>query len=71
MGFDAHHAQRLSGHRFGLAQLRERVRAAAGVLDIDAIVGEGSRVTVKLPLSSVLSPSPDKPSQSPPGDSRR
>jgi len=63
VGFDAHHAQRLSGHRFGLAQLRERVRAAGGVLDIDAIVGEGCRVTVKLPLSSVLSPSPDKPSQ--------
>ena len=63
VGFDAHHGQRLSGHRFGLAQLRERVRAAGGVLDIDAIVGEGCRVTVKLPLSSVLSPSPDKPSQ--------
>jgi signal transduction histidine kinase len=63
VGFYAHRALRLSGHRFGLAQLRERVRAAGGVIDIDAIPGEGCRVTVKLPLSSVLSPSPDKPSQ--------
>ncbi|MGO9989022.1 MAG: ATP-binding protein [Steroidobacteraceae bacterium] len=63
VGFDVHRALRLSGHRFGLAQLRERVRAAGGVIDIDAIPGEGCRVTVKLPWSSVLSPSPDKPSQ--------
>jgi len=53
VGFDARHAQRLSGHRFGLAQLRERVRAAGGVLAIDAIVGEGCSVTVQLPARAI------------------
>jgi len=49
VGFDVRHAVPLSGHRFGLAQLRERVRTAGGALDIDAVVGEGCRVTVRLP----------------------
>jgi len=49
IGFDGHLADPLSGNRFGLAQLRERVRAAGGTLDVDAVVGEGCRVTVRLP----------------------
>ncbi len=52
VGFDARRAAALSAHRFGLAQLRERVRTAGGALDIDAVVGEGCRVTVRLPSES-------------------
>ena len=47
IGFDARRAEPLSG--FGLAQLRERVRAAGGTLDFDTVIGEGCRVTVRLP----------------------
>jgi signal transduction histidine kinase len=49
VGFDTQRAAPPSGKRFGLAQLRERVRAAGGTLDIDAVIGEGCRVTVRLP----------------------
>jgi signal transduction histidine kinase len=49
IGFDAHLAVPLSGNRFGLAQLRERLRAVGGTLDLDTVVGEGCRVTVRLP----------------------
>jgi signal transduction histidine kinase len=49
IGFDAQGGQPPSGNRFGLAQLRERVRAAGGTLDLDAVIGEGCRVTVRLP----------------------
>jgi signal transduction histidine kinase len=49
IGFDARGAGPPSGNRFGLAQLRERVRAAGGTLDVDAVMGEGCRVTVRLP----------------------
>jgi two-component system sensor histidine kinase UhpB len=52
VGFDARRAAALSAHRFGLAQLGERVRTAGGVLDIDTVVGEGCRVTVRLPSES-------------------
>jgi signal transduction histidine kinase len=49
IGFDARLEEPLSGSQFGLAQLRERVRAAGGTLDVDAVIGEGCRVTVRLP----------------------
>jgi signal transduction histidine kinase len=49
IGFDRHRTDPLSGNRFGLAQLRERVRAAGGTLDVDTVIGEGCRVTVRLP----------------------
>jgi len=49
IGFDMSRAEPLSGNRFGLAQLRERVRAAGGSLILDAVRGEGCRVTVRLP----------------------
>lgn len=49
VGFDVHRAAPFSGKRFGLAQLREHVRSAGGTLDLDSIVGEGCRVTVRLP----------------------
>jgi signal transduction histidine kinase len=47
IGFDVRRVE--SSSAFGLAQLRERVRAAGGTLDLDAVVGEGCRVTVRLP----------------------
>jgi len=49
IGFDVLGAEPLSGDRFGLAQMRERVRAAGGTLELDTVVGEGCRVTVRLP----------------------
>jgi signal transduction histidine kinase len=47
VGFDVRAVESRSG--FGLAQLRERVRAAGGTLDFDTVIGEGCRVTVRLP----------------------
>ncbi len=49
VGFDTQRTVPPSGKRFGLAQLRERVRAVGGTLDVDAVIGEGCRVTVRLP----------------------
>jgi signal transduction histidine kinase len=49
VGFDARRAQRPTERRFGLAQLRERLRAVGGTLVLDAAVGEGCRATVRLP----------------------
>jgi len=54
VGFDVGGAVSASENRFGLAQLRQRIRSAGGALDIDAVVGEGCRVTVRIP--SPLSP---------------
>jgi signal transduction histidine kinase len=51
VGFDTRHPAPPSGKRFGLAQLRERVRAAGGTLEVDAVIGEGCRVTVGLPAA--------------------
>ena len=50
VGFDPRRVERNSGRRFGLAQLRERVRAAEGTLALDTVIGEGCRVTVRLPV---------------------
>jgi signal transduction histidine kinase len=50
IGFDPRRVGRNSGKRFGLAQLRERVRAAGGTLALDTVIGEGCRVTVRLPV---------------------
>jgi signal transduction histidine kinase len=55
IGFDVRRAEPPAGNRFGLAQLRERVRAAGGTFDLDAVIGEGCRVTVRLPS---LTPAP-------------
>jgi signal transduction histidine kinase len=49
VGFDARGGAAGEGRRFGLAQLRERVRAAAGTLWIDTAVRAGCRVMVRLP----------------------
>jgi signal transduction histidine kinase len=50
VGFDLQAYESTSTRRFGLAQLRERVRTAGGTLDIDTVLGEGCRVSVRLPL---------------------
>jgi signal transduction histidine kinase len=50
VGFEVQAYGSTSGRRFGLAQLRERVRTAGGTLDIDAVLGEGCRVSVRLPV---------------------
>jgi signal transduction histidine kinase len=50
VGFDVNASARTSPKRFGLAQLRERVRAVSGTVEIDSVVGEGCRVKVRLPI---------------------
>ena len=47
-GFDP--AGVAAGEHFGLAGMRERVLALHGALDIDSAAGEGTRITVQLPL---------------------
>jgi signal transduction histidine kinase len=49
VGFDTWNIEPSGGRGFGLAQLSERVHAAGGTLDLDAVVGEGCRATVRLP----------------------
>ncbi len=65
IGFDVRRTVPLLGLRFGLEQLRARVRAAGGMLDIDTVAGEGCRVTVRLPSS------PPTRALAPPGSERR
>jgi signal transduction histidine kinase len=50
VGFDAQSEPSASKGRFGLAQLRERVRAAGGTVNISSAAGGGCRVRVSLPL---------------------
>jgi signal transduction histidine kinase len=50
VGFDAQSELSASKGRFGLAQLRERVRAAGGTVNLASAPGGGCRVTVRLPL---------------------
>jgi signal transduction histidine kinase len=50
VGFDVESYGLMSGRRFGLAQLRERVRTAGGTLAIDSGLGGGCRVTVQVPI---------------------
>jgi signal transduction histidine kinase len=50
VGFDVNASSRSSSKRFGLTQLRERVRAAGGTVELDSVMGEGCRVKVRLPV---------------------
>jgi signal transduction histidine kinase len=43
-----------AGEHFGLVGMRERVAALHGTLDIDSAAGEGTRITVHLPLPAVV-----------------
>jgi signal transduction histidine kinase len=49
VGFDPLSAASPSRSRFGLVQLRQRVLAAGGSVEFDAVSGEGCRATVRLP----------------------
>jgi signal transduction histidine kinase len=50
IGFDTRSMLTVSKGRFGLTQLRERVRAAGGTLNIASATGRGCRVTMRLPM---------------------
>lgn len=50
-GFDP--AGVAAGEHFGLVGMRERVAALHGTLDIDSAAGEGTRITVHLPLPAL------------------
>ena len=50
-GFDP--AGVAAGEHFGLVGMRERVAALHGTLDIDSATGEGTRITVQLPLPTL------------------
>jgi signal transduction histidine kinase len=50
-GFDP--AAVAAGEHFGLVGMRERVAALHGALDIDSAAGEGTRITVQLPLPAL------------------
>jgi signal transduction histidine kinase len=50
VGFDPLTAPSASTGRFGLAQLRERVRAAGGTFHLATAVGAGCRAMVQLPI---------------------
>jgi signal transduction histidine kinase len=50
VGFDPRIPPLASKGSFGLAQLRERVRAAGGALKLASAVGQGCRATVRLPV---------------------
>lgn len=52
-GFDP--AGVAAGEHFGLVGMRERVAALHGTLDIDSAAGEGTRITVSLPLPAMAS----------------
>jgi signal transduction histidine kinase len=51
IGFDP--TQRLGGAHFGLANLRDRAAAIAGLLTVDSQPGEGTRIIVRLPITPV------------------
>jgi len=50
VGFDADRERSAAKGRFGLAQLRERVRAGGGTVSLTSAAGGGCRAVVRLPL---------------------
>ncbi|MGC5797259.1 ATP-binding protein [Sphingomonas sp. NFX23] len=50
--FDAFYTTRQGGTGLGLSTAREIIEAAGGAIDIDSIVGVGSRFTVWIPLAA-------------------
>lgn len=59
-GFDVEDAMTPSepNHGFGLFSIRERLAFQSGKLEIESTPGEGSRVTVYLPLSEIVNKGP-------------
>jgi signal transduction histidine kinase len=54
VGFDVERERSASRGRFGLAQLRERVRAGGGTVGLTSAAGGGCRAVVRLPLETGL-----------------
>jgi signal transduction histidine kinase len=52
VGFDGERAKTDPRPHFGLLQLRERVHAEGGTLNVESSVGEGCCVTIRLPLEA-------------------
>jgi signal transduction histidine kinase len=50
VGFDAERERTAARGRFGLAQLRERVRAGGGTVSLTSAAGGGCRAVVRLPI---------------------
>ena len=53
VGFDPTHVEHANG--LGLVSMRERAAAVNGQLTVDAIPGQGTRITVRIPLASEAS----------------
>jgi signal transduction histidine kinase len=51
VGFDLGNA---SGRHFGLRGIRERAHLLGGTADIHSSPGQGTRITVELPIDSAL-----------------
>ncbi|WP_051914748.1 GAF domain-containing sensor histidine kinase [Thermorudis peleae] len=51
-GFDPSSLSRTDYPRFGLATMRERAEAVGGELQLHSVLGEGTTVTVRLPLGT-------------------
>ncbi len=50
VGFDPRRVERNSGRRFGLAAAAGACACGGGTLALDTVIGEGCRVTVRLPV---------------------
>ena len=51
-GFDAEEAAKKNG--LGLKVIRERVEILGGYIDVDSSIGQGSRITVQVPISNIV-----------------
>ncbi len=51
-GFDIEEAVKKNG--LGLKVIRERVEILGGYIDIDSSIGQGSRITVQVPISNIV-----------------
>ena len=55
-GFDPQAVKRDRGQRFGLLTMEERAQAIGGVLRVDSASGQGTRVTLRVPLGKASLP---------------
>ena len=55
VGFDP---EQVTGRQFGLRGIRERARLVGGTAAIDSTPGKGTRISVEVPLTSLLGDSP-------------
>jgi signal transduction histidine kinase len=49
VGFDTSHGDQMSGH-LGLLSMKERVRMAKGILEVESAPQHGTEVRVDIPL---------------------